>query len=244
MDPNDHSLQNHIDKLDRLCRICGGRSIPGKNPKKSVMKCQKNSKKIDTAYGIDVCKDTVGVHSTSLCNKCYARMNALVAAGKNASEKTLQSAKDDVSRTCDLWVPYDASVSVSECRVCDMYIRQAKGGRPLKPQSHTLSHSSSTSMTSQDTEERVDPELDVCSITPTCSPMVKRPTTGNCSATKSKTAKQSKKATKGKTVKQSKKSTESKTATQSGISNQTIRTHKEIALPFTKAEKDLHLQKW
>ena len=219
MEPSDHSLQTHIDKLDRLCRICGGRSIQGKDPRKPALKCKQYSSKIETVYGINVCKDTVGVHSGSICNKCYARMNTLVAAGKSASEKTLQSAKDAIASSSDMWVPFDASASIAECHVCNVYMRQAKGGRPLKPQSNTPSQTPSTSVTNQNNDNQA-PVSDLCrSSTPQSTPVVKR-------ATKSP------RATKRKTTANCK-------ANKSGTSEQTIRTAKEIALPFTKAEKDL-----
>ena len=75
----DHSYENHIKKLNQLCRVCGKRTIrrekkAGKKSRESVIKYKKHAKKIMMLFRVNIEKDIRGQHSENLCHKCFKKL--------------------------------------------------------------------------------------------------------------------------------------------------------------------------
>ena len=94
----EHSLEKHLEKLNKLCRICGSRSWSKQKKNKTnfyqyaeTFKCKKFVKEIMLLYRLDICKDIENKHSQFLCAKCYRKLTYFKSQ-TNVSEKTLNEA--------------------------------------------------------------------------------------------------------------------------------------------------------
>ena len=131
MEQSDHSISSHKEKLNQLCRICGQRSSK-KYEKRPPKQCESYASSIEAVYKINIQRDTDGIHSKTMCFRCYARMSTLSKSG-SSSDKKAESARNDVETSRELWTEFKSDQSDSECRVCNTFNSQCKGGRPLKP---------------------------------------------------------------------------------------------------------------
>ena len=122
----EHSRTSHDEKLNLLCRICGGRSKEWKQKSQPFL-CENYADTISKAYNINIENDEDGVHSKTLCRKCYLRFKHIIRSGK-----TSESALKDIERSSVLWVGYDAGVGISSCVVCSTFQKQKKGGHHSK----------------------------------------------------------------------------------------------------------------
>ena len=130
---NVHSEEQHLMKLNNLCRICGGRSFRRNVPGKL---CQDYKQSIRQFFGISVSNETNGVlYSNSFCSKCYHKLAALRKKNMPVT----------VTDTENIWMQFDSSLTVSSCTVCKKYDDQCTGGRPKKKdRSHSFVHNISS----------------------------------------------------------------------------------------------------
>ena len=88
---------------------------------------------LEKFYGITVCEGTDGVlYSNTFCSNCYYRLKTLKRASQ-PPERTLHTGKAALEKSSGIWTLYDPSVNSSDCTVCSSFVKQRKGGRPLKP---------------------------------------------------------------------------------------------------------------
>ena len=121
----------HYERLNSLCRICGGRSKRQRDP--NPLLCKNYVFELAKCHGIHISDETNGtLYSSTFCTKCYTRLARL----KNTpcpSQRCLQSANDRIENAKRLWTPFDSTVlEVADCAVCCQFIEQSKGGRPVR----------------------------------------------------------------------------------------------------------------
>ena len=121
----EHTLENHIQYLNRLCRICGERSFRNqtrnKYTKERHILCKPYKQKILTYFRINIDKDVAGTHSNTMCNKCVKRIYNL--------NKTSTLARRDAAIACalrgdQLWTPFSEKLSVHQCPSCSHCLAQ------------------------------------------------------------------------------------------------------------------------
>ena len=126
---SSHEETLHVQRLNLLCRVCGGRS---KRVKESCAKsCALVTAELQIFHSIDILEDRPETHSGTVCSKCYSRLMTLKHS-EVPSSTTLEKAKADIESAAKLWVRYDGHLSVSECPVCFQAVQQKRGGRPVK----------------------------------------------------------------------------------------------------------------
>ena len=118
-----------MEKLNLLCRVCGERSKESK-VKSQPKQCESYSQLLAKYHNINVNEDIDGVHSKTLCRKCYTRF--AVMKSRNPTGSTLESVQKDIERSSVLWQEYNAAADASSCIVCSTYDKQKKGGRQNK----------------------------------------------------------------------------------------------------------------
>ena len=104
---------NHLTNLSRLCRVCG--SIIGQKSK--PFQVNKYIEKLKSAFWIDGLEnDTIDVHPTKFCSKCYHVMNNIYTKKRTHSQTSLF-----------IWNSH-----TNNCNVCIQSLQKGKGGRRQK----------------------------------------------------------------------------------------------------------------
>ena len=85
---------------------------------------------MEKVYDINIKNDTDGIHSKTLCRKCYSRLKRLNGTGKTV--ETVETVRKDIERSSVLWVQYDTHVGAASCIVCSTFEKQTKGRRHNK----------------------------------------------------------------------------------------------------------------
>ena len=127
-----HSEEVHTERLNSLCRVCGGRS---KSKALSSKSCSLVSTELQTFLSINTSAEH-NSPSQTLCIKCYAKIKQLPV---RQSETCVQSMKLQIERSTHLWTQFDPNVLISSCSVCAAFLNQSKGGRPKKKRTHAES---------------------------------------------------------------------------------------------------------
>lgn len=120
-----HEETLHVERLNLLCRVCGGRSK--KFTESHAKSCALVTSELKISHSINISEDRPDTQSRTVCSKCYSRMMTLEHSA-NPSSATLEKAEADVKIAAKLWVGYDSDLSVSECPVCSQVVRQTRGG--------------------------------------------------------------------------------------------------------------------
>ena len=125
-----HTEKRHFERLNSLCRVCGGRSK--RCAETTVKSCALVALELQAFHSIDIALDRRETHSETVCTKCYTRLSKLKYSA-TPSSTTLKNAKAQIERAANLWVEFDASqFPLSGCPVCLQFVNQKKGGRPVK----------------------------------------------------------------------------------------------------------------
>ena len=128
-----HTRALHCQRLNSLCRLCGGRSQK-LNGTTSVILCENYMDVLAAYFGINISEETYGtVYPSTLCFKC--RLRLLDLRRSHLSVESLMAAQEQMEqaeRVKTLWVPFDSTVSETDCGVCSQFLKQAKVSRPTK----------------------------------------------------------------------------------------------------------------
>ena len=147
METDRHTEGVHKERLNCLCRVCGGRSKK-RYSEASLRYCNYVESELRKYHHINILRDSSDSHSKTMCSMCFSRIYTLK---RSENVTTLQNAKADSDYASDLWIRFDPSVSLSECRVCAHFASQSKAGRPIRRkrgrpnQADTLSGSTESS---------------------------------------------------------------------------------------------------
>ena len=127
-----HSLSEHLQRVNSLCRLCGARTKRRMKDKNIAMKsCAQYASAIYVFHNVNVLEDQEGKHSTTMCVKCYTRLMRLKRSSQ-PSTGTEDNASKHSQKSEHIWCEFDPSVFLDQCVVCSHFELQSKGGRPNK----------------------------------------------------------------------------------------------------------------
>ena len=134
MDSLEHSELIHYERQQMLCRLCGERREKKKDKGKSY-ECLKYKEWISSVCSIDVTKETnLKLFPQRFCLRCYSKLNNL---RKSENLPFLNSLSEKVEATNELWIPYDARKTTTDCKVCHTIIKHAFCFSNMKPTCQT-----------------------------------------------------------------------------------------------------------
>ena len=134
MDPSEaHSLAEHTDRVNGLCRLCGERVRRPKTEDRSK-KCSTYAKEILEFHSINISKDIERKHSKYICVKCYAILMKLKRSKHDQSfVKTRDNAIVASQKSSFLWCGFDIGLSLDQCASCRQFgLLKKPGKRPAK----------------------------------------------------------------------------------------------------------------
>ena len=115
-----HTPELHSERLNALCRICGGKSFD-KNHPKLVRKCSQFTCDIERLYGINISEEVnCTAFSKSLCCKCDSRLRNIKKRG-DPSAAILKKVFDQIRKSQGIWKSFDAALHVTDCTVCSLF---------------------------------------------------------------------------------------------------------------------------
>ena len=115
-----HTAELHSERLDSLCRVCGGKSVDKKQPNR-ITKCSLFAADLEHLHSIRVSDENNGnTFSKRLCNKCRVRFLNYRKRG-DPSGAALKKALDLFEKAKEIWTPFDSTCDVSQCSVCSMF---------------------------------------------------------------------------------------------------------------------------
>ena len=158
----DHSFENHSEKLNKLCRLCGERSFRNQTKKVNSRsserhyKCETFATDILLYFRVNVNNDKDGTHSNTLCTKCYRRILNFKKLG--VSEVTLERATLLVENSKHLWTTFQQSISEDECQSCCLFLQQRKGCIKKKKSTTTKNNDTLAAAATNTHELTVDQE--------------------------------------------------------------------------------------
>ena len=130
----EHLYEDHLNRLNKLCRVCGERSQKDTSKRKQKVSrsvnnaflCERHKKDILLFCRIDIDKDIEGAHSTTMCHKCYMRILHFKTRGvvTVAPIKRMEASIDSCN---NLWSGFDKNASIDECLTCSQFLEQSKG---------------------------------------------------------------------------------------------------------------------
>ena len=113
----EHTFEDHVEKLNNLCRICGDRTVTnsksqktGPNAKRQYRACD-YSKRILLVFRTNVLNDSRDQHSENFCRKCFAKMRRCDSVGEATIEQYCKTAE----LSAHLWVKYNSNSTQSDC---------------------------------------------------------------------------------------------------------------------------------
>ena len=169
----EHSLETHIEKLNKLCRICGGRSWSRNKASKSrmykysqIFQCAKFSKEIILLFRIDISQDRKEKHSTTLCSRCYSKIVHFKKQA-NISEKTLTDAVALANSSYFVWSDYRHGIEETECTSCNHFNKQKDGAIKKKVTAVLNEHLNPMDETTATTSKTPPKDIDAHDIPPT-----------------------------------------------------------------------------
>ena len=156
----EHTSEIHQQRLDTLCRVCGGRSYRNqinKNRHERYYRCENYSKDILLYFRINVNNDVEGTHSKALCMNCYRRMVNFKTRG--ASELTLNRSLLLVEKSSQIWTPFQIDKSINECQSCTLFFKHSKGCMKSKKTAQNLIDANTTIESPDTTDSSLDIQL-------------------------------------------------------------------------------------
>ena len=118
----------HLEKLFKLCRVCGNALAAGNG---YTCKVSVFLDKLKEMFQVDFAKDDENIHPQKLCSRCHAAIGHFNRGNLS------------VLRTPMIWTKH----SNNECTVC---IKQNHGGRPSKVREHSGRPKAAVSITVED----------------------------------------------------------------------------------------------
>ena len=128
----DHSLSEHLQRVNALCRLCGEKARRRVKDKDSSIKfCTAYANDVSMFHNLNILDDKDGKHSKILCSKCYTRLNRLKHSAQ-PSTATLEAALEQIRRASSTWSYFDSTLlAVDQCVTCKYFEQQRKGERPF-----------------------------------------------------------------------------------------------------------------
>ena len=120
----EHTLDFHINSLNKLCRACGERSMKSRKANQRRHLCVNFKSDLLLYHRINIDRDFEHQHSATLCSKCAYRIYDLRKAVNN---KTLSVAIQVSSDSSHLWTAYDDNLSLEDCAACSKCFNQSFG---------------------------------------------------------------------------------------------------------------------
>lgn len=107
------TLEEHIQFLERMCRLCGERVQDREKHAKgySPKLCRNYCEKICKTFGVNLDEDIEGQHPTHICHKCHKKLYR---------DKRWEP------------VQWRSHPRTGSCEVCTRWEQQSKGGHPKK----------------------------------------------------------------------------------------------------------------
>ena len=101
MDLIVHSETSHIEKVNKLCRICCGRCLTAKQKAqgRKVYLCSDFKREILLIFNVQIDNDKHDTHSPNMCSSCVSKLR-----DKRCS---LNNARVLANSTKDIWTAYD-----------------------------------------------------------------------------------------------------------------------------------------
>ena len=126
-----HTFEQHKNKLDELCRLCGNKSLTQVEKKKNRKKLLRADYTADIllVFNIFVQRDSESKHPKHLCYKC---MKTFVNFKNKNGFETLTNAQTKAQQTEKLWTEWDLNVNEDECTVCVHFAHTSSGNRNKK----------------------------------------------------------------------------------------------------------------
>ena len=117
-----HSPELHSERLNLLCRICGGR-VGSKRKRSDIRKCSAYDSLIERLFGISISEEVNGTaFSKCLCTKCSGRLSHMKNRDNGSpSAAVLQKVVDQIEHSKGIWKSFDAALDVSKCTVCSLF---------------------------------------------------------------------------------------------------------------------------
>ena len=129
-----HTLESHLDNVNKLCRVCGNRAKKKKKKyndrREAAKKCKNYGAQILHFYGIFIETDNPLIHSTKICKLCYRRFRNYLKE-QSISQHLLTTFSDRVTSSRFLWQMFDENVDEDSCSVCSHCKEQNKGGQKM-----------------------------------------------------------------------------------------------------------------
>ena len=124
----EHSYETHVDRINKLCRLCGSRSFNPKKPNQKRRYCKNYEVQILKLCRINVCNDIPGQHAETICQKCYASIvNFSKKTQVPAIDKAINDAVKKAESSRHLWTSFKAGSTESECPSCQHFLTQRTG---------------------------------------------------------------------------------------------------------------------
>ena len=122
----EHSFEDHLNRLNKLCRVCGERSKRNatkrkQNAKSGAYLCENNKRDILLFCRINIDKDSEGIHSTTMCHKCYMYIANLKSRGV-ATDAPIKRMEACIHSCIDLWSGFNKYATVDECAPCSQFL--------------------------------------------------------------------------------------------------------------------------
>ena len=128
----EHTYSEHQNRLNALCRLCGGKTKREKDARRRPeVLCSEFSSLLSQNKIVDILSDIYGKHSKQMCHKCYNHMTKMRLHG--VSDTVLEGLATRAVATSSIWADFDSSISVGACSSCYYFTQSSKGGRPKKP---------------------------------------------------------------------------------------------------------------
>ena len=127
----EHTLEDHVNKLNNLCRICGDRTVINSTTKKTGPRAKRqyracdSSKQILFVFRINVLNDSRDKHSENICRKCFEKMKRC----DSVSEDTIEQYSKTVEQSAHLWVNYNPESTQFDCLSCNHFNQQSCFGK-------------------------------------------------------------------------------------------------------------------
>ena len=111
-----HSETSHIEKVNKLCRVCCGRCLTAKQKAqgRKVYRCSDFKREIHLIFNLQIDNDKYDTHSPNLCSACVSKL-------RDKRLCSLNNARVLANSTKDVWTAFKANQANSICSLCHFF---------------------------------------------------------------------------------------------------------------------------